>query len=146
MPSARPLLSGGILAAVGILVALLAEVPATAQTDTLVSNTGQDAGAGSTGLHTTDQAQAFTTGAAANGYTLTGVDIRFGSVGSPTATTDAVPTARSAASRLSAVSHTSLWAVQLAPGRVRPGSAAGQAFPGVLVLHPQRMTSTGAAL
>ena len=51
--------------------------PAAAQTAiSLISNTGQtdgDFGA----LHSFDQAQAFTTGANAAGYTLTGVDIDF---------------------------------------------------------------------
>ena len=51
--------------------------PAAAQTAiSLISNTGQTGG-DSGGLHTFDHAQAFTTGANANGYTLTGVDIDF---------------------------------------------------------------------
>ena len=51
--------------------------PAAAQTViSLISNTGQSNG-DSGGLHAFDQAQAFTTGANAAGYTLTGVDIDF---------------------------------------------------------------------
>ena len=51
--------------------------PAAAQTAiSLISNTGQTGG-DSGGLHTFDHAQAFTTGANAAGYTLTGVDIDF---------------------------------------------------------------------
>ena len=62
------------------LLAALAAAPAAAQTTiTLVSNTGQ--GDGGTGaLSTFDQAQAFTTGANAAGYKLTGVDIDFAAV------------------------------------------------------------------
>ena len=48
-------------------------------TITLVSNTGKgDAGLGNLGFY--DQAQAFTTGTNTAGYTLTGVDIKFGTV------------------------------------------------------------------
>ena len=51
--------------------------PAAAQTAiSLISNTGQTDGDFG-GLHSFDQAQAFTTGANAAGYTLTGVDIDF---------------------------------------------------------------------
>ncbi len=59
------------------LLAALAAAPAAAQTTiTLVSNTGQADG-DTGGLSTFDHAQAFTTGAHAAGYKLTGVDIDF---------------------------------------------------------------------
>ena len=65
--------------------AALAAAPAAAQTTiTLVSNTGQTDG-GTGNLADFDQAQAFTTGGHAAGYTLTGVDIQFGAVASATA-------------------------------------------------------------
>ena len=66
-------LAAGLL----LVVAALAAGPAAAQTTiTLVSNTGQtNLGVGA--LETFDQAQAFTTGDHAAGYTLTGVDIAF---------------------------------------------------------------------
>ena len=66
--------------AAAALLAGLAAAPAAAQTTiTLVSNTGQTDG--TTGsLASFDQAQAFTTGAHAAGYKLTGVDIQFSGV------------------------------------------------------------------
>ena len=71
------------------LLAALAAGPAAAQTSiTLVSNTGQADGGTSGALEDFDQAQAFTTGGNTTGYTLTGVDIRFGVVGTATASYD----------------------------------------------------------
>ena len=74
----RPILLVGILVILGLLAALLAAAPASAQSSTvLVSNVNQTIRA-STSLGAIDQAQAFTTGPAANGYTLTSVGISFG--------------------------------------------------------------------
>ena len=75
--------SSALAKAAGTLLAfaaLLAPLPSAAQTSiTLISNTGQsDDATGS--LTTYDLVQAFTTGAHAGGYTLTGVDINFGGV------------------------------------------------------------------
>ena len=59
--------------------------PAPPPANTLVSNAGQ-ASASNLSLGTHDQAQAFTTGDNAPGYTLTGVQVRFHAVGDDTAT------------------------------------------------------------
>ena len=66
-----------LAAALFVFALLGTALPAAAQTAiTLISNTGQ--GNWDTGsLNTNDQAQAFTTGANAAGYTITGVDIQF---------------------------------------------------------------------
>ena len=71
------------LALLALIVALAAN-PAAAQTSiTLVSNTNQISG-GTGNLQDFDQAQAFTTGGNAAGYTLTRVNIDFASIGSHT--------------------------------------------------------------
>ena len=71
------------LALLALIVALAAN-PAAAQTSiTLVSNTNQISG-GTGNLQDFDQAQAFTTGGHAAGYTLTRVNIDFASIGSHT--------------------------------------------------------------
>ena len=83
-PAYRKPLRRAALALLALIVALAAD-PAGAQTTiTLVSNTGQTDG-GTGNLRDFDQAQAFTTGGHAAGYTLTGVDIQFGAVASATA-------------------------------------------------------------
>ena len=72
--------SSALAKAAGTLLAfaaLLAPLPAAAQTSiTLISNTGE-ASTEVGSLVVGDLAQAFTTGADADGYTLTGVDINF---------------------------------------------------------------------
>ena len=74
---------GIALLALALLAVVFAATPAeqaNAQTSqTLVSTLAQPKGTSST-LHNKDQAQAFTTGSAANGYTVTGVDIEFSQV------------------------------------------------------------------
>ena len=79
-PAARG--SGGrfrrLAAALFVFAALGTALPAAAQTViTLISNTGQ-ANSDTGSLSAYDQAQAFTTGANASGYTITGIDIQFG--------------------------------------------------------------------
>ena len=65
-----------------------ATTPSTTPTDSpLVSNSGQAISLGDTGnLRSHQQAQAFTTGSSAGGYTLTSVGIRFEDVGAGDAT------------------------------------------------------------
>ena len=79
-PRPRNLPSSLRAAFLASLLAALAVAPAAAQTTiTLVSNTGQaDESVGN--LSTYDHAQAFTTGAHAAGYKLTGVDLDFAAV------------------------------------------------------------------
>ena len=77
---ARPLAARGLAAGLLVTVAglLTLPLPAQAQTQTLVSNVGQNT-QGNGSLFDFDQAQAFTTGSNSAGYTLTSVKIDMGS-------------------------------------------------------------------
>ena len=77
---ARPLAARGLAAGLLVTVAglLALPLPAQAQTQTLVSNVGQNT-QGNGSLFDFDQAQAFTTGSNSAGYTLTSVKIDMGS-------------------------------------------------------------------
>ena len=77
---ARPLAARGLAAGLLVTVAglLTLPLPSQAQTQTLVSNVGQNT-QGNGSLFDFDQAQAFTTGSNSAGYTLTSVKIDMGS-------------------------------------------------------------------
>ena len=85
--NAATLLRGARAAALALaaLAGLALGVPAGAQAAVLVSNIGQTDGSGGN-LSSFDHAQAFTTGSNTGGYSLTSVEIEFGTINSVTAT------------------------------------------------------------
>ena len=95
-----------------------------AQADVLVSNLGQADGGGGA-LHLFDQAQAFTTGSHSSGYTLTSVEIDFGTV----------------------VSSDTAYAVSIRSNTVGPGSSLGTLTnPATLAAGVNEFTTTGIEL
>ena len=69
---------------------------AAAVADTLVSNLGQTAGAGTDPLNNNDMAQSFRTGTSATGYMLEGVTLKFATAPASTDTITAIVTDDSA--------------------------------------------------